>query len=211
MPKQYQIEVCVESLEEALAAQNRGADQVELCARLDLDGLTPDGHLIKICLETLDIPVKVMIRPRAGGFEYTDKEWEEMLLSIDICRFLGVKEIVTGVLTGQKVDLARLEEIVKWAEPMGICFHKAIDATFKPVEEVRRIRKSRISITSVLSSGGAPTALEGAEVLKHMHEAAGNDFHIIGAGRITPQNLDRVAMSSGLTWFHGRRILGEGS
>ena len=95
----YIKEACVENMEQALTAERLGADRLELCARLDLDGITPDQKSIAMAKENLSIPIRVMIRPRAGGFIYNQQELANMIEAIDHCKFVKVEGVVFGVLT----------------------------------------------------------------------------------------------------------------
>ncbi|MBE0640847.1 MAG: copper homeostasis protein CutC [Bacteroidales bacterium] len=201
------LEACVESLEEALAAEGRGAHRLELCARLDLGGITPADTLVRNVLQGVNIPVKVMVRPRGGDFLYSDEEFLEMERSVSRLLKMGVHGLVLGI-TGIHgfLDLERIARLSALAVPVPVCVHKAIDAAPDPVAEVKRLCTIP-GLTSVLSSGGATTALEGAGVLKRMVEAAGQLLVIIAAGRITPENLDAVVKASGVAECHGRKIV----
>ncbi len=202
-------EACVESLEEAVLAEQLGADRIELCSRLDLDGLTPDPDLIRQSLSTLSIPVKVMVRPRGGNFIYSEEDLESMEEKIDQCKSMDVTEVVFGVLDqDDKVDIETTARLAKRASPMKVTFHKAIDESpdiFLELEKLRSIPE----VTSVLTSGGKTTALEGKEVLKKMIQAAENELTIIPAGRITDQNIKEIHGFIDAREYHGRRIVGQ--
>ncbi len=202
-------EACVESLAEAIAAEELGADRIELCSRLDLDGLTPDFDLIRETLSTLTIPVKIMIRPRGGYFVYTQEELQLMEEGIDRCKTMGVTEVVFGVLDQQnQIDIGATTRLAKRAYPMKVTFHKAIDDSPDILFALKQM-KTISEVTSILTSGGMSTALEGQTILKRMVQSAGGKLTIIPAGRITDQNINEVHKSIGATEYHGRRIVGE--
>ncbi len=159
------VEVCVTSLESALIAQRAGAHRIELCAELSLGGITPSYGLIKTVREALDIPVHVLIRPRSGDFTYSDREFRAMLEDIDACKSLGVDGIVTGILDPQfKVDWDRTGVLLKRSKGCFFTFHRAFDWVSEPEETFLSLQ--RMGVDTILTSGGAPTAEEGLEILK---------------------------------------------
>jgi len=202
-------EACVESLAEALEAERKGADQVELCSNLQEDGLTPSALLIQECLSQLNIPVKVMVRPRPGNFICDALDLGNMVSDIKMMKNLGIKHIVLGVTTKEDhVDIDGLRLLLAHTDDMLITFHKAIDTCENPIEEVHRLIELG-GINSILTSGGASTALEGIGVLKAMSKAAGGTIQIIAAGSITDKNLHNLHEQVQLEAYHGRRIVGN--
>ena len=202
-------EACVETCEEAVAAQDRGADRIELCSRLDLDGLTPKRRVIEEILVSLSIPVKVMIRPRGGNFVYSENELVAMEEEIDVCRSIGVQEVVFGLLTAKgSVDLDSSARLAKRASPMAITFHKAIDATINIMDELQRLH-SVPQIFSILTSGGENTALDGSKKIREMIQRFSSRFNIIAAGSITEENFQTVYSRIGCKEYHGRKIVGK--
>lgn len=208
MKKQYVIEACVDSLQAAKAAEKNGADQIELCTRLDVGGLTPDFNLIKQVKKSINIPVRVMVRPREGDFYYTDDEVENMIDSISKCRYLNVEGVVIGATTSSmnKLDMELLEELAAVAYPLNVTIHKAIDECTSPVKEISRLKKVR-NIDAVLSSGKANTAQEGITMLKEMIAVGGERLNVISAGKITNNNLPDIHKAIGGRMYHGRKIV----
>lgn len=203
------LEACVESLEEALLVQTLGAERIELCADLHLDGLTPSFDLIEDVMHRLEIPVRVMIRPRKGDFIYSGEEMDIMLQAIDHCKQVGVDGVVFGVLTAEnKLDLERIQELAEHASPLKVTIHKAIDQTPDPVASVRSLINIQ-NIHSVLTSGGALTAIEGVRVLQKMIQVAGDGIEVIVAGKVVPQNIDHLHQKLNSRAYHGRKIVGE--
>ncbi len=201
-------EACVESIQEALCAQERGADRIELCASLDVGGLTPSNDMIEEAKRRLHIPVMVMIRPRGGNFIYNRQEIRDMQASIDFCRKTSVAGIVFGFLNlKNSIDIDLTYNMALYGYPLEITFHKAIDATPDPVREVKALKKIK-EIKRILTSGGAATALEGARVIRRMILAAGNSATIIAAGKITRENLAEISGLIPTGEFHGRKIVG---
>jgi len=200
-------EACVETLDEALMAQTNGADRIELCSRLDLDGLTPEEDLIKACQDQLKIPIKVMIRPRSGDFIYTESELKDIYKSISLCKSLGIPEIVFGAETiSYDLDLNIISEIAVRAYPMPVTIHKVIDRVRNPILDILKLKHFR-NVKSILSSGQANTAEEGIDNLIKMKSACANRFTLIAAGKITRDNIDSLHAKLDLKEYHGRKIV----
>ena len=202
------LESCVETLKEAITAEKNGASKIELCENLFLSGLTPDRRLIKEVLSKINIPLKVMIRPRGGDYLYSNSDFEKMISDIRFCREVGVPEIVTGILTKENgLDIHRLKIIGSFATPMKITIHKCIDETNDPLEEIEKLL-SVPQVKSILSSGKAKTALEGKALLRKMIKSFQKRLNIIPAGKITRKNLSLVHRELGAKQYHGRKIVG---
>lgn len=199
-------EACVESFSEAVLAEKRGADRIELCDNLSEGGTTPSYGTIKTTLEKIKIPVFVMIRPRGENFCYNRNEIEIMKQDIEMCKSLGVKGIVLGVLNkNSEVDYPLLKELVCLASPMEVTFHKAIDELENPLSEIKKLADS--GVKRILSSGTKAKAIDGKEVLKKMIEEAGEDITIIVAGGITSKNLEEISKEIVSTEYHGKKIV----
>ena len=158
------IEVCAESYEYAVKAEKAGADRIELCKDLHLDGLTPDYECAKRTIDTLNIPVFILIRPREGDFIYSDEEFE--LMKSDIVKFkeMGCKGIISGVLNEDKtIDLERTKELVELSKPLRFTFHRAFDVVSDPFKEIENLIE--LGIDRVLTSGQKNKAIEGLYLL----------------------------------------------
>jgi len=205
----YRLEACVENFEEALLAQKRGVHQVELCASLDQDGLTPKVQVIEQCLEGLDIPVKVMIRPLAGSFVSDGRVLRRMISELEKVQIIGVERVVFGVTTPDgHIDIDSFARLRDHSGSMRITFHKAIDTCVDPVVEVGRLIESG-GIHSILTSGGRATAMEGATILREMIKVSAGRLEILPAGRITADNVQQVHELIEAKMYHGRRIVGD--
>ena len=202
-------EACVGSVEQAMIAEKRKADRVELCSRLDLDGLTPDRKIIERTMNLLSIPVKVMIRPKSGNFIYSKQDILKMESEIDFCKKIGVSEVVFGMLNeNSEVDIELTSAIAKKAAPMDITFHKAIDHVDDIKHGLERLSNVK-EITSILTSGGKDSALNGQDIIKDIIKQFSSRFKIIAAGGITDENLNLVHSCIGGTEYHGKRIVGQ--
>jgi copper homeostasis protein len=196
-----QVEICVDSVESATAAERGGAQRVELCSDLLEGGVTPSAGLVSIVRQQIDIGVFVMIRPRGGDFCYTDLEFGIMQQDIRQARDLGADGIILGVLDRQaRVDVARTRKLVELAGPLPVTFHRAIDMTPDPraaLEDVVATGAAR-----VLTSGGAPKVTKGLAVVARMVETAGDRLAVMAGGGITPETIAGVAEATGATEFH---------
>lgn len=200
------IEVCVESLIEAIEAEKRGANRIELCDNLSKGGTTPSYGTIKMALSTLKIPVFPIIRPRGGDFYYTPVEIEAIKEDIKVCKSLGAKGVVLGLLTkDNKIDFKTLAEFMELAYPMEVTFHKAIDELEDPSLVIDDLIK--LGVKRILTSGTKPTALEGKDMLNKMIAKAGDRLTIVVAGKVTKENLKEVSTLIPTKEYHGKAII----
>jgi copper homeostasis protein len=201
------LEACVETLEDAIRAEQCGADRIELCGDLSVGGITPSPELTEACLKSLSIPIMAMVRPRGGNFVHTPMELEEMRRAIRYFKSVGVAGVVFGILDEKnEVDLAVTKELVELAKPLLVTFHKAIDETPDPVIAIEKL--TRISgIQRVLTSGGKETAMEGAAVLRKMKAVVEGKIIILAAGKVTKENLKKVHAVVRAEEYHGKRIV----
>ncbi|MBL7973072.1 MAG: copper homeostasis protein CutC, partial [Prolixibacteraceae bacterium] len=164
------FEACVETLEDAVAAEQRGANRIELCSALDQDGLTPSAELTMQCVQNLSIPVMAMVRPRGGDFVYSEAEIRQMESEIEFFKQSGVAGVVFGLLTRDgAIDVENTKRLANLALPLEVTFHKAIDYSADIFESFQELNEVD-GITRVLTSGGVDTAWNGREVLKRMQE-----------------------------------------
>ena len=195
------LEIAANSLDSALAAQAGGADRVELCAALEVGGLTPSPALVLQVRERLRIPVYVLIRPRAGDFAYSPSERATMLGDIAWCRAAGCDGVVTGALTPDgDIDTARCGELVAAAAGLGVTFHRAIDVCRDPARALEAI--IALGCERVLSSGRAASAPEGAARLRALVEQAGDRIVVMPGAGIDDGNIAQLRQLTGAREFH---------
>src|SRR5690349_20293117 len=201
MARKYLLEISVDGVEKALAAERGGADRIELCADLSVGGLTPNRELLRGVREKVYIPVYSMIRPRAGDFVYSDAELGEMERSIAVARECGMDGVVTGVLRkGFKIHVSRTRRLVDLARPLPVTFHRAFDECSdlrKALDAVMQTGAARI-----LTSAGAKTALQGAGKLAELVVAARDRILILPGAGITASNIAKVVDQTGAVEFH---------
>lgn len=202
------IEIAVDSTESALAAEQGGAQRVELCSALREGGLTPSLGLVRTVRSACSIALFTIIRPRGSDFLYTADEFRTMQEDIRIMGQEGVNGVVFGLLTQNgHIDKERTRALVKLAHPMQVTFHRAIDMTADPERSLEDV--IACGVQRVLTSGGAPTAWAGRKRLQSMvHQAAGRTTIVVGGG-VRPATISRLIASTGATEFHSsmRRIM----
>ena len=182
------IEVCAESYEYALKAEKAGADRIELCKDLHLDGLTPDYESAKKTIDSLNIPVFILIRPREGNFIYAHKEFE--LMKSDIIKFkeMGCKGIVSGVLNNDNsIDIKKTRELVELSRPLEFTFHRAFDKVNNPLYEIENL--IGLGIDRVLTSGQKEKAIDGLVLLKQLNSISNNRIKIMPGSGINKSNI----------------------
>ena len=200
-------EVCVDSLEDAIKAEKNGANRIELCGRLDLDGLTPSRDLISNAFSILKIPIRVMIRPKHPSFEYSEEEINTMIDDIKFCKSLGVDGVVFGCLDeNSNFQMDQINRLSIIAKPLNVIIHKAIDYTSSILDSLSLISKNS-NINGVLTSGGERFAINAVETLKKMLVLVPNKFEIIIAGGITFENFESLHALSNGKFYHGKKII----
>ena len=195
------LEICLDSAESAIAAEQGGADRVELCADLMEGGITPSAGLIAAVRQKISIGLQVMIRPRGGDFCYTAPEFEIMRKDVRMAKQLGANGVVFGILDPDgKIDIARTRELVELARPLNVTHHRAFDMSndlFRALEDVIKTGADRI-----LTSGGEATVSIGLQTITRLIKAAGDRIIIMPGGGITRQDIRHVAEKSGAREIH---------
>lgn len=200
--KKILFELCVECLESAEAAERGGADRIELCASLDIGGVTPPKELAAATIRSLRIPVHVLIRPRGGDFVYSTAEFEEIRRQIERVKEAGAAGAVLGVLQADgRVDVARSRELVELARPMKVTFHRAFDETRDLQEALEAVIET--GADCLLTSGGSPDVLTGAAELGRLVRQAGERIQIMAGGGLRLENLAEVLARTGVPCLHG--------
>ena len=198
----FMVEVCANGVESCLAAQEGGADRVELCAGIPEGGTTPSYGEIKVARRVLTATrLHVIIRPRGGDFLYTDLEVERMAADIAVCRDLGVDGVVFGCLKADgSIDMEKNRYLMECSKGMSVTCHRAFDRAadpFKALEDIIALGFDRI-----LTSGQQPKAIQGAELLARLNrQAAGRIILMAGSG-VTEQNIRQLHEATNLKEFH---------
>ena len=199
------IEVCANSVEDCLIAQNEGADRIELISASYLGGLTPTTTVLDMVLEKgVKIPIMAMVRPRGGGFCYSEIEKEQMYREARELLEHGAKGIVFGFLTEDRKigweETKKMIELCKSYEAESI-FHRAFDCSDEPEYNIQRLIE--LGCTRILTSGLGANIEKGAELLKLLQEKFGDRIEILAGAGITTENIESIIKKTGVTQVHG--------
>jgi copper homeostasis protein len=196
------LEVCIESVADARAATAGGADRLELCAALDLDGLTPSLGLYQEVREATHLPIVVMIRPRPGDFGYSADELRVMLRDLDAFRPLRPDGFVFGALRADgQIDTATCNELRARAGGIPCIFHRAFDCADDPGAAVEQLAQA--GFVRLLTSGRAPDALAGAAAVAETVRQAAGRIEVLPCGRVRASNAVELVRRTGCDQVHG--------
>jgi len=204
------IESAVESVACASAAVGAGAGRVELCADLARGGVTPSAGLIRAVRSAVDVPLMVLVRPRAGDFVYSAAELDVMRHDIREVYRAGANGVVLGVLTpGGLVDESAMRMLVAVAGSLDVVMHRAVDHTPDVMESCRMLMA--LGVRRVLTSGGAPTALTGAAMLAELVTALGDRLAIMPGGQVRAGHVAELLHRTGAREIHlgPRRVVSD--
>ena len=201
--KNILLEVCCGSAEDVIEAWKAGADRVELNSNLFHGGLTPTIGSLLVAKHEVTIPIMTMVRPREGGFCYTDTEYRVCLEDAEMMLKNGADGLVFGFLTEEgKIDLERTRRIAGIAQSAGkeTVFHRAIDVVPDWKEAVDQL--ADLGITRILTSGQSPDVSDATDTIREMIDYAGNRIQILPGAGITMRNIRRVAEETGASQLH---------
>ena len=212
----YTLEVCVDSAASALAAKRGGADRLELCADLIIGGTTPSLALVRQVKAETGLPVRALLRPRFGDFCYDRYELAQMAETAAALVQAGADGIVTGVLTPEgALDAGAMRPIYaaarkaaeKAGRPVACTLHRAFDVCADPFAALETARS--MGLCTILTSGQAASAPQGAALLRQLTERAGKDVEILAGAGVSAQNIPVLAAQTGVRAFHlsGKQVL----
>ena len=197
----YKFEICANSVASCIAAQEGGADRVELCSGIPEGGTTPSFGMIRKARASIDIALNVIIRPRGGDFLYSEDELEEMIHDIRIAEELGADGLVFGCLTKEgNIDKRAMSILMEASGSLPVTFHRAFDHSADPLKALEDIIE--LGCARILTSGCRPTALEGADLLAQLVEKAGDRIIIMPGCGVKESNIAEIARLSGAREFH---------
>ena len=196
------IERCVTKLSEAKQAILEGADRLELCENLEVDGLTPSKkNYLKVKKET-KIPIYVMLREVEKGFSESQKQIESLIKKAIWFKKNDADGFVFGFCENKKVDAESCQRLIEVCKPLPCTFHKAFDTCEDLKESLETIIE--LGFDAILTSGGAFKAEEGIEVIKSLSEVAKNRINLIVGGKVRPQIIKFIHKKTGVKNFHFR-------
>lgn len=195
------LEICAASVASCVAAQEGGANRIELCDNLLEGGTTPSYATITLAREKVNIALYPIIRPRGGDFLYSDLEYETMKRDIAVCKQLGCDGIVTGLLTPEgKVDIPRTKALVELAWPMGVTYHRAFDMTNDPLQALEDVIAT--GCERILTSGHRNTAVEGALLLAELVKKADGRIAIMVGSGVRSHNIGQLIQATRAQEYH---------
>ena len=196
------VEICANGVESCLAAQEGGADRVELCAGIPEGGTTPSYGEIKVARRVLTTTrLHVIIRPRGGDFLYTDLEVERMAEDIAVCRQLGVDGVVFGCLNADGTfDLEKNRYLIDCSRGMSVTCHRAFDRAVNPEQALEDV--IALGFDRILTSGQQPKAEQGIDLLARLNRQADGRIILMAGSGVTEQNIRRIREATGLNEFH---------
>lgn len=201
MTEHVLIEVCVDSVASAVAAERGGAQRVELCSDLFEGGVTPSVGLMEVVRSRISIGLHVIIRPRAGDFCYSDEEFDIMCRDIEAAKAAGADGVVLGVLDpSSRVDVRRTRQLIDLARPRSVTFHRAFDMSadlFRALGDVCATGADRL-----LTSGGEQTCLQGVETIAQLVSLGRDRITILAGGGIGLDNAAQIIERTGVKEIH---------
>jgi copper homeostasis protein len=201
MKNRYALEISVESVAAARAAERGGAQRIEFCSNARVGGTTPSTELMREVRSYVRIPIFVMNRPRAGDFVYSEAEFEKMRRDVEIAKQVGMDGIVLGLLKADgKIDIGRSRELIERARPLPITFHRAFDEChdlYGALEDIVETGAARL-----LTSGGRPTAPEALGMLGELVERAGERMIVLPGSGLHAGNIREAVQKTCAREFH---------
>ena len=207
----YILEVCVDSVESAIAAKAGGATRLELCSNLVIGGTTPGYELFEMVKAATGLPIRTLIRPRFGDFLYTENEYEQMRRDIRHFAEAGADGVVIGSLRADgMINEEQMRKMIEAADGCGITLHRASDVCRDPYDALERAKN--LGVDTILTSGQEADALTGRTVLRKLVEKAGRDVTILVGAGVKSSNIKQLAEETGAQAFHmsGKKVLESG-
>lgn len=185
------LEICVDSLDLALAAARGGADRIELCGPLYGGGITPSAGVAAAARNMIDLPLAMLVRPRIGLFTVSAAEFEVMRRDVLYAGEIGMNLVVLGILRqDRRVDVERTRELVELAGPMQVTFHRGFDEAPDPKQALNDVIAT--GAARVLTSGGSADALQGAASVSRLQQAAHGRVTMLLCGGIRVSTIRRA-------------------
>lgn len=195
------VEIVCCSADDCAVAASAGAHRIELCAALEVGGLTPSVGELRAAKAATSLPIMAMIRPRAAGFCYSKRDFESMLF--DVLTFVdeGADGVVLGVLNPDgSLDVERCEELVRAAGSVQKVCHRCFDVTPNPFEALETLIE--IGFTRVLTSGQQASCMDGLELIRALVKQANGRIEILPGGGLTSEDISTLVSETGVDQVH---------
>ena len=200
-------EICVDNLNDAINAYKCGANRIEFCSNLDQDGLTPKMDELLTLSNTIDIPIRCMLRPHSNSFIYDGDDLKKIEDTISFCKKIKIDGVVFGSLNNEnEIDFDILNYISTISKPLKLIFHKAIDFTPDFTKSFKSLIDSKL-VDGVLTTGGKEKAIDNLELLSKISLTIPKDFELIACGNITYENYDYIHSIIKSKFYHGKKII----
>lgn len=197
----YTFEICANSADSCVAAQQGGAQRVELCAAMPEGGTTPSYGEISVARKLIDIRLHVIIRPRGGDFLYSPTELDIMEEDIRMARQAGADGVVFGCLTPDgELDMPAMERLMKVSEGLSVTCHRAFDYVKDPFRSMEQL--VGLGVNRILTSGQQPAAIQGADLLQKLVAQADGRIIIMPGCGVNEKNIAELAVRTGASEFH---------
>lgn len=201
MGNKFLLECATDSVESALAAAKGGANRLELCANLIIGGTTPTLALYDEVRSHSDIPLFILIRPRFGDFLYTDYEANVICREIEMFQKAGAEGVVIGSLNKDgSLNAEHMKRFIDSAKDMSVTLHRAFDMCADPFETLKQAKE--LGVNTILTSGQAPSSLEGIDLYEKLIEKANGEISILAGGGIKASTIEKLLKQTSLTAFH---------
>lgn len=194
------VEVCVTSVREAQAAEGRGADGVELCTWLACGGVTPSSGLVDAVRGSLQLPVRVLVRPKPDGFVHDAIERHALLTDAEILGGGAIGLVTGGLLGNGDADIELMRAVQALAPESEVTFHRAIDRARDPLAVLEGCME--LGVQRILTSGARTLAIDGADLIGRLVQRAGDRVLIAAAGGINPSNVVELVERTGVSEVH---------
>lgn len=195
------LEIAAFNLDSAWQAERAGAMRIELCDNASDGGTTPGPGILKVAKEKLGIPIFPIIRPRGGHFVYSSSEYDTMKYDIEMCQNLGFPGVVLGGLTQKgEVNIPAMSQLMQLCEGMEVTFHRAFDRTVHAEEAIEAIIS--LGCRRILTSGRAPTAVEGMWAIAEWNSVYGNKILFLPGSGVNHSNVNTILSTTGCKEIH---------
>jgi len=195
------LEICIDSVESAIKAEQAGADRLELCENLLQGGVTPSLGKINAVIQAVSIPVRILIRPKAGDFFYSESELNIIAQDIKLCTQTECEGLVVGALNpNSNIDEELLKKWKNFAKQKNLAFHRAFDVVKDPLKTAELL--IQYGFDTILTSGQSASAEEGVGVLSELQRTYGSKIKILAGGGVRTANISKIHKETGITHFH---------
>ena len=208
MVKRILIEVIVQSVDDARAAEEGGADRVEVVRAIDVGGLTPELAVVEAIAGAVSLPLRVMLREN-GGFETSDAEIEILRAAAWNFTKLRVDGLVAGFAKSGTLSLPEFAAVIEAAPGIPITFHRAFDSLADPLAAID-VLASNPRVDHILASGGEGSPAERCQRLQQFVTRAAPRLTIIAGGGVDLELFRLLIERRAVREIHVGRLARDG-